>query len=113
MRHDRLIRSFEKNADAAEPVAQADSLRGPTKSSPSQAISLRHWLTVAVLLLAGCSSAPEPKKEAAAPKPARTSGAPDVYKVQFVTSKGPLVIEVHREWAPIGADHFYELVKAG
>jgi cyclophilin family peptidyl-prolyl cis-trans isomerase len=23
------------------------------------------------------------------------------------------VIEVHREWAPLGADHFYELVKAG
>ena len=70
-------------------------------------------IIVAVLLLAGCSGAPEPKKEAAAPKPARTSGAPDVYKVQFVTSKGLLVIEVHREWAPIGADHFYELVKAG
>jgi peptidyl-prolyl cis-trans isomerase A (cyclophilin A) len=65
------------------------------------------------VVLAGCSSAPEPKKEAAAPKPVRTSGAPDVYKVKFVTSKGPLVIEVHREWAPLGADHFYELVKAG
>ena len=23
------------------------------------------------------------------------------------------MIEVHREWAPLGADHFYELVKAG
>ncbi len=65
------------------------------------------------MVLAGCSTAPEPKKEAAAPKPPRTSGAPDVYKVKFVTSKGPLVIEVHREWAPLGADHFYELVKAG
>ena len=65
------------------------------------------------LILAGCSSAPEPKKQAAIPKPPRTSGAPDLYKVKFVTSKGPFTIEVHREWAPLGADHFYELVKAG
>jgi len=68
---------------------------------------------LAGLVLSGCSTAPEPKKEAAAPKPARTSGAPDVYRVRVVTSKGPFVIEVHREWAPLGADHFYELVKAG
>jgi peptidyl-prolyl cis-trans isomerase A (cyclophilin A) len=65
------------------------------------------------LVLASCSTAPEPKKESAVPKPARTSEAPDVYKVRFVSSKGPFVIEVHREWAPLGADHFYELVKAG
>jgi peptidyl-prolyl cis-trans isomerase A (cyclophilin A) len=70
-------------------------------------------VALAGLVLAGCSTAPEPTKEAAAPKPPRTSGAPDVYKVKFVTSKGPLGIEVHREWAPLGADHFYELVKAG
>ena len=67
----------------------------------------------AALVLAGCSSAPEPKKQTAAPKPPRTAGAPDVYKVKFVTNKGPFTIEVHREWAPLGADHFYELVKAG
>ena len=70
-------------------------------------------VALASLVHAGCSTAPEPKKEAAAPKPARTSGAPDVYRVKFVTSKGPVVIEVHREWAPLGADRFYELVKAG
>ena len=40
-------------------------------------------------------------------------GAPDVFKVNLDTSKGSVVIEVHRAWAPIGADHFYELVKAG
>jgi len=39
--------------------------------------------------------------------------APAVYKVQFDTSKGPFVIEVHRDWAPIGADRFYNLVKNG
>lgn len=39
--------------------------------------------------------------------------APPIYKVNFDTSKGPIVIEVHREWAPLGADRFYNLVKNG
>jgi len=39
--------------------------------------------------------------------------APATYKVQFDTSKGPFVIEVHRDWAPTGADRFYNLVKNG
>jgi peptidyl-prolyl cis-trans isomerase A (cyclophilin A) len=39
--------------------------------------------------------------------------APPVYKVDFDTTKGPFVIEVHRDWAPNGADRFYNLVKNG
>ncbi len=39
--------------------------------------------------------------------------APDVYKAKFDTSKGPFVIEVQRDWAPNGADRFYNLVKNG
>jgi peptidyl-prolyl cis-trans isomerase A (cyclophilin A) len=39
--------------------------------------------------------------------------APPVYKVKFDTSKGAFVVEVHRDWAPIGADRFYNLVKNG
>jgi len=39
--------------------------------------------------------------------------APPVYKVEFDTSKGPFVVEVHRDWAPNGADRFYNLVKNG
>lgn len=39
--------------------------------------------------------------------------APAVYKVNFDTSKGAFVIEVHRDWAPHGADRFYNLVKNG
>jgi peptidyl-prolyl cis-trans isomerase A (cyclophilin A) len=39
--------------------------------------------------------------------------APATYKVQFDTSKGPFVIEAHRDWAPNGADRFYNLVKNG
>jgi peptidyl-prolyl cis-trans isomerase A (cyclophilin A) len=39
--------------------------------------------------------------------------APAVYKAKFETSKGPFVIEVNRDWAPNGADRFYNLVKNG
>ncbi len=62
------------------------------------------WICAA-FLLAGCSSSSQPA--------AQSPRAPDVYKVNLDTSKGPVVIEVHRDWAPIGADRFYELVKSG
>ena len=39
--------------------------------------------------------------------------APAVYKAKFDTSKGSFVVEVHRDWAPLGADRFYNLVKNG
>jgi peptidyl-prolyl cis-trans isomerase A (cyclophilin A) len=35
------------------------------------------------------------------------------YKAKFDTSKGVFVIEVTRDWAPNGADRFYNLVKNG
>jgi len=71
-------------------------------------------IALACLALAACS-APEPKKEAA-PAPVKKvvpnpNGTPEVFKVKFVTSKGPFVIEAHRDWAPRGVDRFYELVK--
>jgi peptidyl-prolyl cis-trans isomerase A (cyclophilin A) len=42
-----------------------------------------------------------------------TEQAPATYKVNLDTSKGLIVIEVHRDWAPIAADRFYNLVKNG
>ncbi|TAK50120.1 MAG: peptidylprolyl isomerase [Xanthobacteraceae bacterium] len=44
---------------------------------------------------------------------ALTEQAPATFKVQFDTTKGPFVVEVRREWAPNGADRFYNLVKNG
>ena len=37
--------------------------------------------------------------------------APDIYRVKFETTAGNFVIETHRDWAPRGADRFYELVR--
>lgn len=39
--------------------------------------------------------------------------APATYKAKFDTSKGSFVVEVNRDWAPNGADRFYNLVKSG
>jgi homoserine O-acetyltransferase len=38
--------------------------------------------------------------------------APEIFKVRLETNKGDMVIEVHRDWAPQGADRFYNLVCA-
>jgi peptidyl-prolyl cis-trans isomerase A (cyclophilin A) len=39
--------------------------------------------------------------------------APALYKVKVTTTKGDFTVEVHRDWAPVGADRFYNLVKMG
>jgi peptidyl-prolyl cis-trans isomerase A (cyclophilin A) len=44
---------------------------------------------------------------------ALTEQAPAKFQVNFDTSKGSFVVEVHRDWAPNGADRFYNLVKNG
>jgi peptidyl-prolyl cis-trans isomerase A (cyclophilin A) len=42
-----------------------------------------------------------------------TEKAPETYKAKFDTSQGAFTIDVHRAWAPLGADRFYNLVKNG
>jgi peptidyl-prolyl cis-trans isomerase A (cyclophilin A) len=44
---------------------------------------------------------------------AANATAPDTYDVLFDTSEGEFVVTVHRDWAPIGADRFYNLVSIG
>jgi cyclophilin family peptidyl-prolyl cis-trans isomerase len=39
--------------------------------------------------------------------------APERFQVRLETSKGVIVIELHRDWSPHGADRFYNLVRAG
>ena len=45
--------------------------------------------------------------------PVPNEKAPDHFKVRFDTTKGPVLIQVERAWAPLGADRFYTLVRAG
>jgi peptidyl-prolyl cis-trans isomerase A (cyclophilin A) len=39
--------------------------------------------------------------------------APETFKVRLDTTRGAIVIECVRAWAPLGADRFYELVTSG
>ncbi len=73
----------------------------------------RVLLLSVVCVFSGMSvvSADEPK---ASDGPAETpERAPDVFKVKFETTCGEFVVECHREWAPLGADRFHELVRKG
>jgi len=55
-----------------------------------------------------------PAAKAKLRNPARlTEVAPPTYSARFDTSVGPFVVQVHRDWAPKGADRFYNLVKNG
>jgi peptidyl-prolyl cis-trans isomerase A (cyclophilin A) len=65
---------------------------------------LKRFLAVASLAvtLVACSRAQAPTNEK----------APDVFRINFDTSKGPVVVEIKREQAPNGADRLYSLVKA-
>ena len=69
------------------------------------------WLAVSAMLV-GCS-APDEGKKSEAPKPAPVEKTPDVFQAVFDTSKGKVMIEVHRDWAPIGVDHFFSLIQTG
>ncbi len=42
-----------------------------------------------------------------------TETAPNEYKVKFETTAGDFTAKIHRDWAPQGADRFYNLVKIG
>ena len=64
----------------------------------------------AVLLFPCVSAASTPPEKDHPQPPVIKLPAPDLYRARVITSKGPFVIEVHREWAPLAADRFYELV---
>ena len=71
---------------------------------------------LAILIAIGVSApawSQTPTNPALADPAALHEQAPATYKAKFDTSKGSFVIEVHRDWAPLGADRFYNLVKNG
>jgi peptidyl-prolyl cis-trans isomerase A (cyclophilin A) len=87
---------------------------------------MKSLFTSLVLCSALLAQAPVPASKSGAAKtgtpPARPSllnpkslhaKAPEVFKAQFTTTKGDFVVEVHRDWAPLGADRFYNLVRSG
>lgn len=59
---------------------------------------------------AGSSAAPDYHNPS---DPGFATQAPDSFRARFATTKGDFVIAVHRAWAPLGADRFYNLVRSG
>jgi peptidyl-prolyl cis-trans isomerase A (cyclophilin A) len=78
-------------------------------------------LLIAILMcgaaLAQTKSATAPKTAAAKPNLLNPSTlrarAPEMFKVKLTTTKGDVIVQVTRAWAPRGADRFYNLVRAG
>ena len=77
----------------------------------------RPWIVAALaVLLATCGGEPDrpPEPENPLLYPGRLDEtAPDLYRARFETTAGTFVVEVHRGWAPLGADRFYNLVDNG
>ena len=69
------------------------------------AVAVAAALVVGAVTLGASEKLTDPAKLAAK--------APETFKAKFETSKGMIVIEVHREWSPHGADRVYNLVKNG
>src|SRR6267142_6325230 len=78
---------------------------------------VRTFMTVGVVLVAasvfGQGSGADLSKAKLRTPAQLTEQAPEKFKAKFDTSKGAFVIDVHRDWAPKGADRFYNLVKNG
>ena len=71
------------------------------------------YLTLGAMLTFGILATPLFAQGNLGNPAALTEQAPATYKARFDTSKGVFVIDVNRDWAPAGADRFYNLVKNG
>ena len=74
---------------------------------------IRRPVIVLALLLAAFTTPAFSQSASLANPAALREQAPAQYKAKFDTTKGVIVIEVHRDWSPFGADRFYNLVSNG
>ncbi|HNR37386.1 MAG TPA: peptidylprolyl isomerase [Candidatus Hydrogenedentes bacterium] len=98
---ERLTAStLEKAAQVQKRLDQEMAGKAPAKAQPVETAQAQP------------TPAPKPADPA---KPAEGAKAadPNVFKVKFECSNGNFVVEVHRDWAPLGAERFEQLVKEG
>jgi len=84
---------------------------------------LRRTAAIGILIFAGCVPAPPATRSAAVPDRQRLlldptdaewrRPAPPLSRLRFETTKGVFVLELHRDWGPIGADRLYNLARLG
>jgi peptidyl-prolyl cis-trans isomerase A (cyclophilin A) len=77
----------------------------------------RCGIFVLTTLLCACASMTEnldgPSPLLQPESPAMNGKAPDTFRVAFETTRGDFVVEARRDWAPLGVDRFYNLVREG
>ncbi len=101
----------DSGAEPADPPSAGDAAAAAAARAAAEAIA-KEAAKVAAAAKAAADAAGWAASALRDPAQANKT-APDVYKAKFETSKGDFVIEVHRDWAPLGADRFYNLVKVG
>lgn len=94
-------------------------VRAPDSCDSTGMRSVAPTLTAALLGLAlalvptGASAFPQSTNPAMKDPSKATETAPDSFRAKFSTTKGDIVFECTRSWAPNGVDRFYNLVKIG
>jgi peptidyl-prolyl cis-trans isomerase A (cyclophilin A) len=105
--HDAEVVVFRESPADFGPVPSTGNATMATMLKPAV-------LAAAALFLAGCGSpAPEPKRQEAKRTPPFERPMPAVYKVRFETTQGGFVAEIHKDWAPLGAERFWKLLSLG
>ena len=99
------------NVEAEAPVAVEEAAEAPVEEVAEEPVEE----TVAEEAeAAGAAEVADAEIAPALLDPSKaTEEAPATYRAKFETTEGPFVIEVNRDWAPKGADRFYNLVKIG
>ncbi len=92
-------------------MARKLSRRGVGRAVP---LTLLLWFAAAATGCEGTGNGEPTEAENPLLRPGQfTETAPPRFAVEFETTAGDVLVEVHREWAPMGADRFYNLVRAG
>ena len=81
-----------------------------------------HWAVALALVVIGCAGRTTGSTPSAATRralllnpadPEWRRPAPALSRLRFETTKGVFVLELHRDWGPIGADRLYNLARLG
>src|SRR4029077_10124223 len=103
----------EQTAEAPPPEQpKAEAPAPPKAETPAPAAAAPETPASAPAAASAPAPTPKPGFDRALLRAALLKDkAPETFQVKFTTTRGDFTVTVHRAWAPIGADRFYNLVK--